>query len=129
MNDGKRTQWRASAVVKEVARENRKKPTEAEKALWAMLRDGRCDEYKFRRQTPIGPFVADFTCPQVKLIVEADGGIHDDETQARRDAERDEILQTVYRYRILRIPNDVILNHPDEALQRIKLALHEPADS
>jgi len=95
MNNGKRTQWRASAVVKEVARENRKKPTEAEKALWAMLRDGRCDEYKFRRQTPIGPFVADFTCPQVKLIVEADGGIHDDETQARRDAERDEILRDV----------------------------------
>src|SRR5437867_2001766 len=101
MNTNADRQWRASGVIKEVAKENRKKPTEAEKALWAMLRDDRCDGYKFRRQAPIGPFVADFSCPKVKLIVEADGGIHDDEAQARRDAERDEILQTVYGYRIL----------------------------
>ena len=119
------TQWRASAIVKEMAKQNRKKPTEAEKALWAMLRDERCDGYKFRRQAPIGPFVADFSCPKVKLIVEADGGVHDDEAQARRDAERDEILQTVYGYRILRIPNGVILCNPEDALSRIKAALTE----
>jgi len=90
-----------------------------------MLRDDRCDGYKFRRQAPIGPFVADFSCPKVKLIVEADGGVHDDEAQARRDAERDEILQTVYGYRILRIPNDVILNSPQYALEQIQTALRE----
>jgi very-short-patch-repair endonuclease len=128
-SDRRRTQWRASEIVKEVAKQNRKGSTEAEKALWSMLRDDRCDGFKFRRQTPIGPFVADFCCPSVKLIVEADGGIHTDEAQARRDVERDEILREAYGYRILRLPNELILNHPSEAISRIKTVLKDMSDA
>ena len=114
--------------MKEVAQQNRKDPTDAEKALWSMLRDGRCNGFKFRRQAPIGPFVADFMCPSANLIVEADGGIHNDEAQAKRDAEREEILRSVYGYRILRLPNELILVQPAEALSQIKSALNSLPD-
>jgi very-short-patch-repair endonuclease len=47
--------------------------TDAERRLWSLLRDRRLEGYKFRRQRPIGPFIADFACITHRLVVEADG--------------------------------------------------------
>jgi very-short-patch-repair endonuclease len=50
--------------------------TDAEKLLWARLRNRQLAGYKFRRQHPIGPFIVDFVCLEKKLLVEVDGGQH-----------------------------------------------------
>jgi very-short-patch-repair endonuclease len=60
------------------ARAMRRAPTESERLLWSRLRDRRLRGFKFRRQHPIGQFIADFACMERRLIVEADGGQHAD---------------------------------------------------
>ena len=60
------------------ARSLRRQASEAERVLWMHLRGRRLDGSKFRRQVPIGPYIADFLCLEAKLIVEADGGQHAD---------------------------------------------------
>ena len=68
----------ASRRLHASARAMRRAPTDAERALWRLLRDRRFSGYKFRRQTPLGPFIVDFLCFEARLIVEADGGQHGD---------------------------------------------------
>lgn len=67
-----------------LARELRRSMTDAERRLWSLLRSRRLSGYKFRRQHPIGPFIADFACIGHKLIVEADGGQHGDNVADKR---------------------------------------------
>jgi very-short-patch-repair endonuclease len=88
-----------------LARDLRKRQTPAEKVLWRTLRDRRLRGLKFRRQFPIDPFVADFCCWEIRLIVELDGEIHTDPQQAARDRERDAFLRGS-GFTILRIPNE-----------------------
>jgi very-short-patch-repair endonuclease len=64
----------------ELARELRRGMTVPEIKLWGWLRGRRVRGAKFRRQHPIGPFIADFYCAEVGLVVELDGGMHDDRT-------------------------------------------------
>jgi len=63
-------------------------PKWSEQRLWQVLRGHRCGGLKFRRQAPIGPYVADFVCFHPRLVVEVDGGIHRlcEERDAARDA-------------------------------------------
>jgi primosomal protein N' (replication factor Y) len=63
--------------------------TDAERRLWARLRDRRLDGWHFRRQHPIALYIADFACMEAHLIVEVDGGQHAD---SRGDAQRDGLL-------------------------------------
>jgi len=67
------------------ARRMRKSMTRAEVLLWARLRGGAVG-YRFRRQAPVGPFVADFACVQVRLIVEVDGATRGEDAQAHDEA-------------------------------------------
>lgn len=68
------------------ARAMRHEPTEAERVLWRLLRAKRLAGWKWRRQQPIGAYIADFVCFETRLIVEADGSQHlDSEGDARRD--------------------------------------------
>ncbi len=69
------------------AKAMRRNPTEAEQKLWLILKDRRFAGYKFRRQVPIGPFIADFVCYSARLIIELDGSQHADDAY---DAARDE---------------------------------------
>ena len=74
-----------SAEIAHYAQENRRNPTEPEIRLWRALSNRQLDGHKFRRQSSIGPFIADFTCPQKALAIEVDGETHDIETDRRRD--------------------------------------------
>jgi len=74
------------AVMVVRARTLRANTTDAERKLWYALRDRRFAGYKFRRQVPIGPYVADFICYAERMVIEVDGGQHaDSESDARRD--------------------------------------------
>jgi very-short-patch-repair endonuclease len=64
--------------------------TDAERRLWYRLRAHRFDGYKFKRQVPIGGYIADFACLSRKLVIEVDGGQHSDNAQ---DAVRDSDLR------------------------------------
>ena len=60
-------------VTTERARELRWSMTDAERRLWALLRRKKLAGYRFRRQAPVGPYIADFFCPAARLIIEVDG--------------------------------------------------------
>ena len=104
------------------ARHLRSHQTQAEKALWQILRKRQVVGYRFRRQHPIGPFIADFVCLERRVIIEADGGVHDSTTNQLADIERDQWLEA-QRFRILRLTNEQILSDPEAALQRIQVFL------
>jgi very-short-patch-repair endonuclease len=96
----------------------RKAPTEIEALLWKVLRDRRLEDLKFRRQTPLGPFVADFVCLRHRLIVEADAAyFHDPE----RDAQRDAWLSS-QGFRVLRFSDVEIRNRVEQVLATILAA-------
>ncbi len=84
------------------ARSMRKGPVATEDLLWRLLRDRRLANLKFRRQVPIGPYIADFVCFRHKLIVEADGPRH--EENVVHDQTRDAWLAAA-GFRVLRFKN------------------------
>ncbi|NJS15085.1 MAG: endonuclease domain-containing protein [Sphingopyxis sp.] len=102
------------------ARNMRNNPTEPEKRLWRQLSNGQMDGHKFRRQQVIGWFIADFVCPQQKLIVEVDGDTHD----AANDRVRDDILGE-RGYRVLRVTNDDVMRNMDGVLRFLSEALRQ----
>jgi len=67
------------------ARRPRRERTDAEKKLWARLRDRQLCSAKFRRQHPIGPFITDFCCVERGLVVELDGGHHAEQIKRTND--------------------------------------------
>ncbi len=93
----------------------RREPTEAEDRLWHELRGRRLDSIKFKRQVPVGRFVADFLCAEARLIVEIDGSQH---AESRRDKERDAELKA-RGFRVLRFWNDDILKELDAVCDTI----------
>ncbi len=85
----------------------RKEATPAEAKLWACLRKGRLRSVVFRRQHPIGPYVADFCAPRHHLVIEVDGSQHLQQEEA--DAQRTEFLIS-QGYRVLRFWNNQVMN-------------------
>lgn len=110
---------RTPTQIQQRARELRQEMTLAEKLLWSRLRNRRLSGLKFRRQHPLGSFIADFCCPARRLVVEIDGDIHD--LQAGRDAARTEQFEQ-YRYRVIRFRNEQVLNHIEGVLAAIQAA-------
>ena len=100
------------------ARELRKKQTEAELLLWRILRNRRFQDFKFRRQQPIGPYILDFFCPESRLAVELDGGGHADPRQKTYDLERTRFLQSS-GIRMLRFWNNQIFQEKEAVLRVI----------
>ena len=93
--------------------------TRAEKRAWVLLRDRRMLGLKFRRQFPIANYIVDFYCEKLRLIVELDGGVHDNPQQTRNDKIRNTHLEDL-GYRVLRVPNGMVLQAPDELEAQIK---------
>ncbi len=101
------------------ARSLRKNQTDAESLLWLHLKGRRLAGKKFRRQHPIGPFVADFVCAEAKLVVEIDGGQHAAQNERQKDARRSEYMEAL-GYRVLRFWNNEVLNETDAVLEVIR---------
>ena len=105
------------AILKKNAQEQKKHPTEAETCLWEILRAKKMG-HRFRRQHIIGDFIVDFICLPLNLIIEVDGGYHNDPQQQEADYIRDSILNRA-GYTILRFSNEEILGNIDNVIQRI----------
>ena len=104
------------------ARTLRRNATEAESRLWKTLRDRRLADCKFRRQHPIGPYIADFASIPHRLVIEADGGQHDaNAADARRTA-----WLSHRGWRVLRFWNNDILANSEGVIETILAALHTP---
>jgi very-short-patch-repair endonuclease len=88
----------------------------AEKVLWERLRKRQLGGFKFRRQHPIDPSIADFYCPASRLVIEVDGNIHT--TQREKDEQRTQRLVD-YGYRVLRVSNREVEIDPECVLRRI----------
>jgi very-short-patch-repair endonuclease len=99
----------------------RREMTDAERKLWFLLRERRLAGAKFRRQAPVGPYIADFVCLRRKVIVEADGGQHIDSS---KDAVRDRWLARE-GYRVVRYSNIDILKNPEGVLTDLLSRLND----
>jgi very-short-patch-repair endonuclease len=86
----------------------RQDQTHAEKTLWQALRDGKLDGPKFRRQYRIGRYFADFACVKLKLVVELDGGVHDDDENDLKDQFREEEIEQLGWF-VLRFRNEKVI--------------------
>lgn len=101
------------------ARTLRSRLTSAERKLWYALRDRRFESFKFRRQVPMGRFIADFVCFEARLIVEVDGGQHAD---SPRDQYRDRWF-TANRFRVLHFWNNEVLSNLEGVMTVLAEAL------
>ena len=108
---------RSGAKVK-FARQLRGSMTDAEQALWKRIRRKQTG-HRFRRQHPVGPYIADFACIDRRLIVEIDGGQH---ASALDDDRRTCVLQEA-GHRVLRFWNTEVLQNIDGVLEVIQAAL------
>ena len=106
------------------ARRLRTGSTDAEATLWSLLRNRRFAEYKFRRQVPIGPYIADFVCHSARLVVELDGSQH---AESESDARRDAVIAS-HGYRILRVWNAELTHARATVLDAIWYALQTQGD-
>ena len=102
----------------------RKSQTDAERRLWGLLRNRRLAGFKFRRQYPIPPYIADFVCVEAGLVIEIDGGQH--ASDQIRDEERSQVLKSV-GYRTVRFWNNDVLLRTSEVLEAILLELGNPS--
>jgi very-short-patch-repair endonuclease len=97
----------AFAATTDRARTLRSRLTDAERKLWYALRDRRFAGAKFRRQVPVGPYVADFLCYEARLVIEVDGGQHAESASDRR---RDRWFAD-NDFRVLRFWNNDVLSN------------------
>ncbi|RZK32260.1 MAG: endonuclease domain-containing protein, partial [Hymenobacter sp.] len=121
------TDVRSWDKAKNYARVNRKASTPAELHLWQKLRGGKLGA-KFRRQHAIEFFIVDFVCLSHKLIIEVDGDIHADTSQAEYDRGRTHTL-TELGFHELRFSNYQVLHQTSEVLTRIQEYLKAPLPS
>jgi len=101
-----------------LARQLRKNQTSQEDKLWYWLRAKHFSSLKFRRQYLIGNYIVDFCCPKKKLVIEVDGGGHNEIRQIKADKVRDEWLRS-QGFKVLRIWNNEIDENLDGVLEEI----------
>ena len=99
-------------------RELRHESTEAEKLLWAELRNRKLNGLKFRRQHPLDKFIVDFYCNEKKLVVELDGGVHNEKINKEYDEARTAMLAGL-NIIVLRFKNEDVINNMKEVLRKI----------
>ena len=113
------------AVANIFARSLRLNLTDAERILWAGLRDFKQAGLHFRRQAPFGKYIADFACHNAKLIVELDGDQHGADDAVIYDAERTTYLESC-GYRVIRFSNGDVLRECQRVLDVILQAAASP---
>jgi very-short-patch-repair endonuclease len=107
--------------IRQFAKTMRREPTDAEAAMWRLLRDRRLQRYKFRRQVPFQNFILDFVCFEKRVVIEIDGSQH---ASSVRDAARDSILMAE-GFRIERYWNNDVLQRPSAVMEDIFAKLAE----
>ncbi len=103
-----------------MARRLRHNATDAERRLWLRLRNRQVGGVKFRRQVPIGTFIADFASVEAKLVVEVDGSQHAEAIEA--DRQRSDALGSA-GYLVLRFWNNDVLDNIDGVVSEIERTL------
>jgi len=101
--------------------------TDAEVILWSRLRMKSMHGFHFRRQHPIGPYIADFACVPAQLVLEVDGATHSSKQEVAHDRRRDAYM-TQRGWRVLRITNEDVYKNLDNVFGMI-LALTPPPPS
>ena len=94
--------------------------TSAEAVLWSYLKSSQIENLKFRRQQSIGPYVVDFYCPEIKLVIELDGQVHADDEAIERDEKRSDYLKNEAGLHIIRFENLFVFRYIETILQEIK---------
>ena len=107
------------------ARQLRKNSTDAERALWRAIRSRQRGGYKFRRQQSLGPFIVDFVCLEACLVVEIDGGQHNETLDKADDDSRTRWLEKE-GFRVIRFWNHEVLNQLESVSDAISNALSVP---
>lgn len=102
---------------KDRRKELRKRTTIEEVMLWEFLKARKLLGEKFRRQHGIGPYIADFYCPRIKLVIELDGDVH--KNTVEYDTERNAYLKGV-GCKVLRFSNELIQKEIDRVLEFIR---------
>jgi very-short-patch-repair endonuclease len=100
-----------------MAKRLRKRMTNAEIILWSRLRSNNL-EYLFRRQHPIGPYVADFACIRQRIVIEVDGATHSNPRELEHDRRRNEFMKSG-GWRVMRVLNTDIYHHIDAVMSAI----------
>ena len=114
--------------LRDRARELRHNMTPAERKLWEALRYDRCQGLRFLRQHVIGPYIVDFYCAKVGLVIEVDGSIHDLPEVHLQDNLRQLGLEQEHGLRVLRLSNEAVLSStPDQLRQEIDQFLINPS--
>ena len=104
------------------ARQLRSNQTDTERRLWPHLRNRQLGGFKFKRQHPIGRYIADFVCLERRLVVEVDGGQHSEE----QDSNRTRSLEQA-GYRVIRFWDNEVLLSTDNVLEAILNELSRPS--
>jgi len=112
---------------RQTARRLRANATAAEKRLWRLLRQLPVQGTHFRRQVPIGPYIADFACLASRLVIELDGSQHAAPEQMAHDRKRTAWLESE-GYRVIRFWNSEITDDRQAVLNAIHAALYGSAD-
>jgi very-short-patch-repair endonuclease len=110
-------------LLKEFARNNRCAMTESETLLWNTLRK-EIQGCKFRRQHPIGDYIADFICLSEKVVIEVDGGYHEQPQQQDDDQVRTEYLESK-GFKVIRFKNEEVNSNLKEVITRIKEEIYK----
>ena len=93
-----------------IARKLRQSSTKEERVLWQLLRNRQFKNLKFKRQFPIGNYIVDFVCEEIKLIIELDGGQHNEPENIEDDKVRTEFIESK-GFKVIRFWNkDINLN-------------------
>jgi very-short-patch-repair endonuclease len=100
------------------ARSLRANATKAERKLWRRLKSKQIEGLKFRKQHPIGPYILDFYCPEVKLCIEVDGGQHNESSHIQSDATRTNFLEA-HGVTVIRFWNVEIFDNLDGVVEAI----------
>ena len=103
----------------------RSSPTPTEGMVWEMIRSGRLEGFKFRRQHRIGQYIVDFVCLSKRLIVEIDGDIHLDKIHQSSDSVREQELKEM-GFKVLRFTNDDVADNHAWVMETLRKALKDP---
>ncbi len=116
----------AKAELFTLALQMRKNPTEAERAMWNILRKFRHSGFPFRRQHPIEFYIADFYCHNLRLVIEVDGEIHSEKDIHYHDEGRTGELER-FGIKVIRFTNNQILHDSNLVIEKINATINELA--